>query len=246
MNELQTVNHPLFGELPITVIEGKEFFGAVEAAKALGYAKPHNAISAHCREDGSLIQGVTDSLGREQQKKFINEGNLYRLIVRSKLPNAEQFEQWVFDEVLPTIRKTGGFVANEDLFVQTYLPTADEHTKSLFKVTLQTVRKLNETNAVLQPKADYFDALVDRNLLTNFRDTAKELKIREKEFIDWLILSKYVYRDRKKKLKPYAAFVPSLFEMKDWNRNGVVDVQTLITPKGKETFRLLLQEKQKA
>ncbi|KHF27791.1 Phage antirepressor protein KilAC domain protein [Anoxybacillus sp. BCO1] len=95
---------------------------------------------------------------------------------------------------------------------------------------------------MMQPKADYFDALVDRRLLTNFRDTAKELKVRPKAFVEWLIDKKYIYRDQKGKLKPYAQYVPSLFELKEWERNGRADVQTLVTPKGRETFRILLQK----
>lgn len=107
---------------------------------------------------------------------------------------------------------------------------------------LETVRKQNEQIAIMQPKADYFDALVDRRLLTNFRDTAKELKVKPKAFVDWLIDKKYIYRDQKGKLKPYAQYVPSLFELKEWERNGRADVQTLVTPKGRETFRILLQK----
>ncbi|MCY9758769.1 phage antirepressor KilAC domain-containing protein, partial [Paenibacillus alvei] len=158
------------------------------------------------------------------------------------LDEAEKFESWVFDEVLPTIRKTGGYVANEDLFISTYLPHADDQTKLIFKATLETVRKANEQISVMQPKADYFDALVDRNLLTNFRDTAKEIHVKEREFINWLLERGYVYRDPKGKLKPYAQHVPALFELKEWERNGKADVQPLITPKGRETFRLLLQK----
>jgi len=101
----------------------------------------------------------------------------------------------------------------------------------------EQTRKQLET---AQPKAEYFDALVDRNLLTNFRDTAKELHVGQKAFVNWLIESGYVYRDQKKKLKPYMKFVPELFELKEWERNGKADVQTLVTPKGKETFRLLM------
>ncbi len=90
-----------------------------------------------------MFHTVIDSMGREQQAKFINEGNLYRLIVNSKLPSAEKFENWVFDEVLPSIRKTGGYVSNEDMFINTYLPFADEQTKLLFKSTLETIKSLN-------------------------------------------------------------------------------------------------------
>ncbi|ATA61190.1 antirepressor [Geobacillus stearothermophilus] len=148
----------------------------------------------------------------------------------------------MFDEVLPTIRKTGGYVSNDEMFINTYLPFADEQTKMMFRGVLETVRRQNEQIAAMKPKVEYFDALVDRNLLTNFRDTAKELKIKERYFINWLLENKFVYRDQKGKLKPYAAYVPELFELKEWERNGKADVQTLITPKGRETFRLLLKK----
>lgn len=102
--------------------------------------------------------------------------------------------------------------------------------------------RLSVDNAIMQPKADYFDELVDRNLLTNFRDTAKALKIKEGIFIGFLIDSKYIYRDRKKKLKPYADKNDGLFEIKEVmnEKTGWVGTQTLITPKGRETFRLLI------
>ncbi|MGC4378302.1 phage antirepressor KilAC domain-containing protein [Fictibacillus sp. Mic-4] len=241
MNQLQRYNHSMFGELQILVKDNKEFFPATDVALILGYANPHDALSKHCKKEGVAFYEVPSN-GGLQNKKFISEGNLYRLIVKSKLPSAEQFEKWVFDEVLPTIRKTGGYVANDDLFIQTYLPHADEQTKTMFKATLATVRKQNEQIAVMQPKADYFDALVDRNLLTNFRDTAKELEVGQRHLINWLLDNKYIYRDAKGKLKPYAQYVPDLFKLKEWKRNGKADVQTLITPKGKETFRLLLKK----
>lgn len=243
MNKLQTFDHEMFGELQVLVENGNVYFPATEVAKTLGYSNTSDAIIKHCKKDGVAFREVIDSLGRKQQKKFITEGNLYRLIVRSKLPEAEKFESWVFDEILPTIRKTGGYVANDEVFIETYLPFADEQTKQTFRATLALVRKQNEQIALMKPKADYFDALVDRNLLTNFRDTAKELHIGPKAFIEWLLEKKYIYRDQRGKLKPYAQYVPDLFQLKEWERNGKADVQTLVTPKGRETFRLLLQQK---
>ena len=96
----------------------------------------------------------------------------------------------------------------------------------------------------MQPKAEYFDELVARNLLTNFRETAKELGIKEKDFIGWLLDHKYVYRDQKNKLMPYAAKNNGLFEVKErtGRHNDWAGTQTLITPKGRETFRLLCKE----
>lgn len=104
-------------------------------------------------------------------------------------------------------------------------------------------KKLIEENIINKPKADYFDDLVDKNLLTNFRDTAKELKIGQKDFIDWLLENNYIYRDRKNKLRPKANHTPSLFEIKEWSFGNKVGIQTLITPRGRETFRLLLENK---
>ena len=89
------------------------------------------------------------------------------------------------------------------------------------------------------PKADYFDNLVERNLLTNFRDTAKQIGLKQNDFIKRLIHDKYIYRDKKNTIKPYSKFVDELFEIKDWGVDGKAGLQTLITPKGKETFRLL-------
>lgn len=248
MNQLQVFKNEMFGELPVIVVDGIEWFGATEAASALSFAKPLDAISNHVDEDDSAVHGVTDSLGRTQNKKFINEAGIYSLIFgASKQGNnpairekAKGFKRWVFGEVLPTIRKTGGYVANDDLFIETYLPHADEGTKLMFRATLENVRRANEQIKIMKPKAEYFDALVERNLLTNFRDTAKELKIKEREFIGWLLDNGYIYRDAKGKLKPYAKHVPGLFELKEWERNGKADTQTLVTPRGRETFRLLL------
>lgn len=114
-------------------------------------------------------------------------------------------------------------------------------------VTIQQLRaensKLIVANTTMLPKAEYFDELVDRNLLTNFRDTAKELRVKEKQFIQFLINKKYVYRDQKGQLKPYADKNTALFEIKEAKneKTGWVGTQTLITPKGRETFRLLMK-----
>ena len=111
-NELTVFENEKFGKLEVLVENGKEYFPATEIAKILGYSNPQKAIRDHCRGDGCTIRSVIDRLGRTQEKKFINEGNLYRLIAKSNLPQAEVFESWVFDEVLPTIRKTGMYVTD--------------------------------------------------------------------------------------------------------------------------------------
>ena len=125
-----------------------------------------------------------------------------------------------------------------EMVMQRALAIANERVK-----TLQlSVSQLTVDNRIMKPKAEYFDELVDRKLLTNFRDTAKELHIGQKEFIQFLIDHKYVYRDQRGKLKPYMPYVEDgLFELKEFTntKTGFTDTQALITPKGKETFRLL-------
>lgn len=106
MNELKVFSSSAFGELGVMLIGGKEYFPATQCAKLLGYARPADAISAHCK---GVCVLPTPSSGGVQNTKYIPEGDLYRLIIRSRLPAAERFERWVFDEVLPSIRKSGGY-----------------------------------------------------------------------------------------------------------------------------------------
>ncbi|WQJ75247.1 BRO family protein [Mammaliicoccus sciuri] len=107
-NELQIFKNSSFGNLEVLTIEGKQWFPAIKVAEILGYANPRKAIRDHSKEKGVTIRSVLSN-GGTQNKKFIDEGNLYRLITKSKLPQAEQFEEWVFDDVLPTLRKTGSY-----------------------------------------------------------------------------------------------------------------------------------------
>ena len=105
------------------------------------------------------------------------------------------------------------------------------------------VANLTVDNEIMRPKAEYFDELVDRNLLTNIRDTAKELKVKQKDFVNFLLDKKYLYRDKSGKLLPYAKHADSgLFELTEFvnDKTGLSSTQTLVTPKGKETFRLLI------
>ena len=108
MNEIQMFNSAEFGEIRTIEENGKTWFCGADVCKALGYTNTRKAISDHCK-DGVTNRYLIDSMGRNQKAKFITEGNVFRLITRSRLPKAEEFESWVFDEVLPTIRKTGGY-----------------------------------------------------------------------------------------------------------------------------------------
>ncbi|MDF2855865.1 MAG: hypothetical protein K0Q87_1716 [Neobacillus sp.] len=104
MNELKLFNNPKFGQVRTADIEGKIYFVASDVAKSLGYAKPQNAIAAHCK--GALKWSIPTN-GGNQEMNIIPEGDIYRLAAKSELPGAEEFESWIFDEVLPSIRKNG-------------------------------------------------------------------------------------------------------------------------------------------
>ena len=174
MNDLQIFTNEQFGEVR-TIAEGdKVLFCGSDVAKALGYVKPHNAVSTHCK--GVTLKQGNDELGRPQEMAFITEGDLYRLITHSKLPSAEKFERWVFDEVLPTIRKTGGYVANDDLFINTYLPYADEQVKMMLTATLQTIRSQNARIEADKPKVLFADAVTASKTSILVGDLAKLMK----------------------------------------------------------------------
>ena len=182
-----------------------------------------------CRD--ALKQGIPTN-GGIQEMTIITESDVYRLVFRSKLHSAEHFVDWVTSDVLPSIRKTGSYTIMPKDYPSALRALADEYEKN---------QKLLVENQAMKPKAEYFDALVDRNLLTNFRTTAKELHIKQNQFISWLLDNKFVYRDKKGSLQPYSEYA-DYFHIKDSKSaaGNWVGTQTLITPKGKEVFRLLL------
>lgn len=114
MNGLQVFNNKEFGTIRTIEENGNILFCGSDVAKALGYQNPSKAISDHCRGDLTKRYPIVDALGRTQEATFIAEGNVYRLAARSKLPGAEKFESWIFDEILPTIRKTGAYAVPKD------------------------------------------------------------------------------------------------------------------------------------
>lgn len=202
-------------------------------AKALGYSVPKDAISRHCK--GALKHRYPTE-GGEQELKVIPEGDVYRLIIRSNLPTAEKFEKWVFDEILPSIRSNGGYIMGQETI------SDEELMARALLVAQNKIAEKQRQIEIMQPKADYFDALCDKNLLTNFRDTAKELHLKERDFIKWLESRKFIYHDKKGNIKPYAEYSTGskpYFEIKEFQANNHVGTQTLITPRGREAFKLL-------
>lgn len=245
MNDLQIFENPEFGKIRTLEVEGEPWFVGKDVAEALGYSDTADALKKHVdEEDKQLFKpGEMPTLKMSNFGAYcINESGLYSLILSSKLPTAKKFKRWVTAEVIPSIRKNGGYVSGQENMTPEELMAAAllmaNKTIENQKLRLST---LTVDNQIMRPKADYFDELVDRNLLTNFRETAKQLQVKEKAFIQFLMEKKFIYRDKKGKLMPYADKNNGLFEVKEQfnEKTQWSGTQTLITPKGRETFRLL-------
>lgn len=189
------------------------------------------------------------NLGRQGEAWIINESGLYNVILRSDKPEAVPFRRWVTHEVLPAIRKHGAYMTPETLEAALCNPDTIIQIATALKAEQEKTKALQAANAALavdleiaRPKAEYFDDLVDRNLLTNFRETAKQLNVPPRKFVQFLLDKKYLYRDKRNQLMPYARHAEAgLFTVKESvnEKTNWSGTQTLITPKGRETFRLL-------
>ena len=179
---------------------------------------------------------IHDAMGRKQLMTTISESGLYSLILSSKLASAKRFKHWITKEVLPSIRKHGGYIKNQENL------TNEEILAKAILLANNVITEKTKQIENLKPKARYFDELVDNNLLTNFRNTAKELHIPQKVFIQFLIDKELIYRDRKNRLLPYAKNNKGYFEIKEWFReeNEAVGIQTFVTPKGRQYLLLLI------
>lgn len=236
MNELQVFTNEQFGNVR-TLTEGETvLFCGTDVASVLGYQNTRDAISRHCR--GVVKRDVPTTSG-EQEMSFITEGDVYRLIVRSNLPAAESFERWVFEEVLPAVRKHGMYAKDElldnpDLLIEVATKLKEERAAR---------KQLEAQNAALLPKGEYYDALVDRNGLTNLRDTAKLLNVPPLAFTEALIDDGYIYRTSKGEHRFYAESNKGYFTVKEYVRNGHAGIQVLVTVKGREHFMRLYAKK---
>jgi prophage antirepressor-like protein len=167
-DKMQAFNNSEFGELEVTLIEGKVYFPATKCAEILGYTNPYDAVAKHCRYLAKREVPHPQSPGKSIEVNIIPEGDLYRLIVRSNLPAAEQFERWVFDEVLPEIRKTGGYMiassdeADEDIMARAMIIAQRTIARRNERITAleSTVSTQHQQIAEMTPKASYHDIIL--------------------------------------------------------------------------------------
>lgn len=241
MTELMIFNNPEFGDIRTMERDGAPWFVGKDVAAALGYKDATKAARERVdTEDRGVAKMDTPS--GQQEMTIINESGLYALALGSKLPTARKFKRWVTSEVIPSIRKHGGYInGQENMTPEELMASALLMAQKTLAERDARISALTVENQIMLPKADYFDQLVERNTLMNFRETAKALDVPPKKFVSFLLEKKYIYRDKKGKLLPYEHKNDGLFEVKESvnEKTNWSGAQTLITPKGRETFRLL-------
>lgn len=239
MNELQIFKNAEFGQIRTVEINGQPYFMASDVARALGYTNPSRSAKDHCK---NLIKRcTTDSVGREQESLFIPESDIYRLIIKSKLPSAERFEKWLMEEVLPSIRKTGGYISGQETMTD-----AELMAKALLVANKQ-IEQRNKQIEEMQPKAIFADAVSASKTSILIGDLAKiicqnGIQIGQKRLFEWLRQNGYLIKSGASKNMPMQRYVEQgLFEVKEsnvCNPDGSVRVTktTKITGKGQLYF----------
>lgn len=218
MNQLKIFENSEFGSIRTLEVEGEPYFVGKDVARNLGYQNGSRDINRHVDEEDRCKAMVFDGT-QNKETIVINESGLYSLILSSKLPTAKKFKHWVTSEVLPTIRKTGGYVADDEKFIGTYLPNADEATRLMFKANLEAIRNLNNKVGLLEtenaqhkqiigelkPRADYTDKILNNKSLVTITQIAKDygmsgkkmntllhnLGVQYKQSGQWLLYSKH-------------------------------------------------------
>ena len=256
---VQFFSNPQFGNIRTLEINNKMWFGATDVATALGYSNPRKAIIDHCKSNGVTIRDVIDSMGRNQQMKFVNEGNVYRLVAKSELPKAEEFESWIFDEVIPSVIHTGGYIATKEddtvdeimaralIVANATLAKREERIKNLQEENARQGETINLlTNEVKQsaPKIKCFNEYISSEGTYTTTQIAKEygwgaetlnkklkeMGIQYKQNGQWLLTAKYDG-------KGYTKSIPRTYTRLDGTTG--TQMQTVWTSKGREFIHSL-------
>lgn len=237
-NNLQVFTNEEFGSVRTVTINGEPWFVGKDAAVALGYAKPENAITRHVdTEDktSTLIQGTGSNY--KSKAVIINESGLYSLILSSKLPTAKKFKHWITSEVIPSIRKHGIYMTDNLLDAVIDNPEVMQGVIEKLKADKNKTAMLEQQLKNAMPKAVYFDKFVDPGYALCFRDTAKEFEIPQKRFINLLIEHGFIFRNARGELRPSSkALEKGLFILRDYTNphNRHKGTYTLVTAKGKK------------
>lgn len=238
MNKLQVFRNEHFGQMRTLTENGATLFCGSDVANALGYARPNDAVSAHCRS--TVKRRIATAQGNEAEMSFIPEGDVYRLITHSKLPAAERFERWVFDEVLPTVRQTGAYMTPET--IEKVLLNPDTI------ITLATqIKELQAKVEQDKPKVLFADAVTASHTSILIGDLAKLIRqngfeIGQNRFFQWLRDNKYLCSNGERyNLPTQKSMEMGLFEVKEStinNPDGSIRTTrtTKVTGKGQAYF----------
>ena len=216
---MEIFNNAEFGSVRIIEENGSFLFCASDVAKALGYSNVHSALQRHCK--GVVKRDTVTSTRGIQALTYIPEGDVYRLIVHSKLPSAERFERWVFDEILPSLRKNGIYIT--DPLVKQFARDPD-FAHAVVDALYEQTERVNR----LLPKADYFDAFVDPGDAVSIRIAAKQLGVSEHWLVRLLVGCRMLYRCNGR-LVPYA-------DRRFRGMFAVKERRTMVTPLGKQVL----------
>ena len=240
MNNLQVFSNEQFGEIRCAIHDGEPWFAAADVCKSLGVGNASAAVSRIDPEETTLIsiEGASNSL----PINMVSEAGLYELILGSRKREAKQFKRWVVHDVLPTIRKTGGYVANEDLFVESYFPEINDAAKLVLKTSLSTIKRQQEQLEAQQPLVDFANHVSDTADLLTMSQMAKiaydeHINIGRNKLFDWLRDRGYLRPNN----EPYQEFIDrGYFKVKETRKDTMYGTQfytqTFVTGRGQIYF----------
>ena len=246
MNELQIFKSNQFGEIRTTIQNGEPWFVAADVCKALDIENNRKATN---RLDDDEKSDVTLSDGSQMRHMTaVNEAGLYSLVLGSRKPEAKAFKRWITHEVLPTIRRTGGYVNSAEAFIEHYLPNADESTRTMFRAQLKAIEELNAKIEADKPKVLFADAVSSSDTTILVGEMAKILKqngvdIGQKRFFEWLRQNGYLIKRKGSEwnMPTQRSMELGLFEIKesthlDGNGCNITTKTPKITGKGQQYF----------
>lgn len=253
MNDvIKTFTNNNFGTVRTICHDGEPWFVGKDVAEILGYKNTSKALADHVDTEDKLNNDSLSSLG-QRGGWIINESGLYSLIISSKKPEAKAFKRWITSNVLPTIRKTGGYVSNDEMFIDTYLANADPQTKELFRLNLSTIRQLNNKIEQDKPLVDFASQIQTSEDCISMNDMAKlaaknGFKIGRTRLFSFLRDKKVLGCIGGHKNMPYQRYVDTQpwFQIKEssYIQNGEVKLSLtpMVTPKGQAGIIKLLKK----
>lgn len=236
MNEIKVFENENFGKIRVAKKDEKIIFCGIDIANALGYLRPADAISAHCK---GVCVLPTPTNGGIQNIKFITEGDVYRLIIKSKLPSAEKFEHWIFDTVLPSINHNGGYIANQENL------TPEQIVANALIVAQKIIADKDKIIAEQAPKVEFFDDVTGSSDTIDMKEVAKLLNVKGfgRNNLFELLRNKKILDERN---QPYQKYVDAgyfrIIESRYTLPTGEIKIslKTVVFQKGVDFIRKLL------